>query len=57
MNEKGIQTCEAIKESGREGCEIVFIQGERVMMKKKLGKGKRQKSSVEREERPVNKSE
>ena len=38
MNGKGIETCEVIKESRREGCEIVFIQGERGMMREGLGK-------------------
>ena len=41
MNGKGIQTCEVIKESGREGCETVFIQGERGMMRDGLGKGRK----------------
>ena len=40
MNGKGSQACEVIKESVREGCEIVFIQGERRMMRDGLGKGK-----------------
>ena len=43
MNEKRFQSCEVIKESGREGCEIVPIQGERVMIREGFGKGKRQK--------------
>ena len=43
MNGKGSQTCEVIKESGREGFEIVFIQGERGMMREGLGKRKRPK--------------
>ncbi len=57
MNGKGIQTCEVIKDGGREECEIVFIQGERGMMRDGLGRGKKRKSSADREERPVNKSE
>ena len=36
INVKGIQTCEVIKESGREGCETVLIQGERGMMREGL---------------------
>ncbi len=48
MNGKGIQACEVIKESGREGCETVFTQIEKVMRREELRK---------REERPVNKSE
>ena len=58
MNGKGIQTCEMIKESGREGCEIVSIHAERWMIRKVLGK--RKGTEIERysrEERPVNKSE
>ena len=43
MNGKGIQTCEVIKESGREGCETVFIQGERGMMREGLEKGRDRK--------------
>ena len=43
MSGKVIQTCQMIKESGMEGCKIVFIQGEREMMREGLKKGKRQK--------------
>ena len=58
MNGKGSQTCEVIKESGREGFEIVFIQGGRGIMREGLGKGRdRKRERYEREERPVNKSE
>ena len=58
MNGKGVQACEVIKESGREGCETVFTQIEKVMRREELRK--REEIETERdnrEERPVNKSE
>ena len=43
MNGKEFQTCEVVKESGREGCEIVPIQAEGDDDERGIGKGKRQK--------------
>ena len=34
---KGIQTCEIIKEGGRKGIEIVFIEEDRGMIGERLG--------------------